>query len=80
MAEKWVKSARNEVKLVDNLCVETSKSLTTVESKNKELGLKLAAAERDRKCANASLKISKAQAEEQRKKLHYIEIELARAK
>lgn len=42
--------------------------------------MKLAAADRDRKSTEASLKTAEAQAEKQHKKLHYAKIELATAK
>ena len=80
MVEEWVKDARNEVRLVDNLRVKNKKSLAAPESRNKELALKLAIANRDLRSAEAGLKTAEAQAEEQRQKLHYMEIELATAK
>ena len=60
MVEEWVKDARNEARLVDNLCVETSKSLIATESRNKELALKLVAADKDRRSAEAGLRIAEA--------------------
>ena len=39
----------------DNLCAEASKSLTIAEGRNKELALKLATADRDRRSAKAGL-------------------------
>ena len=80
MAEEWVKDAQNEARLMDNLRAETNKSLTTVEIRNKELALKLATADKDRKGVEAGLRTAEVQAEEQCQKLHYIEIELAIAK
>ena len=78
--EEWVKDARNEARLADNLRAEASKSLTVVEGKNKELALKLATADRDRMSVKAGLRNTKAQTEEQRQRLHYTKIELAMAK
>ena len=80
MVEEWVKDARNEARLVDNLRVETSKALGIAKQKNKKLGTKLVVEERGRKSAEAGLKSAQDQAKEQCKKLHYIEIELATAK
>ena len=80
MAKEWVKDARNEARLADNLRTETSKSLVTAKSKNKELALKLAIADRDRRSTKADLKTVEAQAEKHCQKLHYTEIELATAK
>ena len=39
----------------DNLCAEASKSLTIAEGRNKELALKLATTDRDRRSAEAGL-------------------------
>ena len=78
--EEWVKDARNEARLADNLRVEASKSLTVVEGRNKELALKLATADRDRMSVKAGLRNTEAQTEEQRQRLHYTKIELAMAK
>lgn len=50
MVEEWEKDAWSEARLVDNLHVKTSKSLATVEEKNKELALKLATEDKERKC------------------------------
>ena len=80
MVEEWVKDARNEARLVDNLRVETSKALGIAKQKNKKLGTKLVVEERGRKSAEAGLKSAQDQAKEQCKKLHYIEIELDTAK
>ena len=77
MLEEWMKDAQNEAKLTDNLYAETSKSLATAEGRNKELALKLVAVDRDRRSTEAGLRTTGAQAEEQRQKLHYMEIELA---
>lgn len=79
MAEKSVKDARSEARLANNLCAETSKSVATSENKKKELALKLATADRERKSAKAGLKNAQTQAEKQRKKLYYTEIQLTTA-
>lgn len=60
-----MKVAHNEVRLVDNLCVEASKSLFITKSRNKELALKLVTAVKDQKSAEAGLKNAEAQMEEQ---------------
>ena len=64
MAEEWVKDAHSEARLADNLRVETNKSLATAEKKNKELALKLATEDRERKSVEAGLKNAQAKAEE----------------
>ena len=56
MAEEWVKDARNEARLMDNLRAVTSKALGIVEQKNKKLGMKLVAEERGRKSPEVGLK------------------------
>ena len=52
--------ARNEARHVDNLCVETSKSLIATEIRNKELALKLVAADKDQRSAEAGLRVAEA--------------------
>lgn len=42
-----MKDARNEARAVDNLRTEASKSLVAAKSRNKELALKLSAADKD---------------------------------
>lgn len=56
MAEESVKDAQNEARATDNLRTEVSKSLATAESKNKDLVVKFATTNRDRKSVEASLK------------------------
>lgn len=68
-----MKDVRSKARLTDNLRIETRKSLATTEKKNKELALKLATEDRERKSVKAGLKNAQAQAKEQRKKLHYME-------
>lgn len=80
MAEEWVRDAHNEARVKANLRVETSKALGAAEQKNQELTVKLTTEERERRSAEADLKNAQDQAEEQCKKLHYTEIELAMAK
>ena len=79
-AEEWVKNAQNEAKVEANLYAKTSKALGVAEHKNKDLTAKLIAEEREQKCAEAGLKNAQDQVEEQRKRLHYAEIELATPK
>ena len=77
MAKEWVKDAWSEARLADNLRAKTSKSLATAKQKNKEITTNLATEDRGRKSVEAGLKNVQAQAEEHRKKLHYVEIEVA---
>ena len=75
-----MKDARNKATLANNLYVEANKSLAIAESKNKELALKLAIADRDWRSAKVGLRNAEAQMEERCQRLHYIEIKLATAK
>ena len=80
MAEEWVRDAHNEARVMANLRVKTSKASGAAEQKNHELIVNLKVEERERRSAKADLKNAQDQVEEQRKKLHYAEIELAMAK
>lgn len=79
MAEEWVKDTWNEARIEANLRVETSKALGATKQENQELTTKLTVEEKGRKSAEASLKNAQDQAEEQHKRLHYFEIEVAMA-
>ena len=73
MTKKWVKDTQNEARVEANLRAKANKALGTAEQKNKELASKLVAEER----AHLSAKVGLKNAEDQRKKLHLTEIELA---
>ena len=73
MAEEWVNDTRNEARVKANLRVDTNKALGAAEQKNKELASKLVTEEKAYLSAEVGLK----NAEDQRKKLHLTEIELA---
>ena len=73
MAEEWVNDTRNEARVEANLRVDANKALGAAEQKNKELAGKLFAKEKAYLSAEVGLKNT----EDQRKKLHLIEIELA---
>ena len=75
-----MKDARNKATLANNLYVEANKSLAIAESKNKELALKLAIADKDWRSAEVGLRNAEAQMEKQCQRLHYTEIKLATAK
>ena len=55
-----MKDARNKATLANNLYVEANKSLAIAESKNKELALKLAIADRDWRSAEVGLRNAEA--------------------
>ena len=76
MAKKQVKEAWNEARVEANLHAETNRKLGAVEHKSKELASKLVAEERACLSAEAALKNIKDEAKDQRKKLHFTEIEL----
>ena len=75
-----MKDARKEARLTDNLHAKASKSFAIAEGRNKELALKLAITDRDRRSTKVGLRNVEAQTEEQRQRHHYTEIELATAK
>ena len=75
-----MKDAQNEARLANNLRGVASKSLAVAKRRNKELALKLATTDRDRRSMEASLRNTEPQTEEQCRRLHYTEIELAMAK
>ena len=80
MAKEWVKDAQNEARIEANLHAKASKALGTAKQKNQEFIVKLTTKERGWKSTEAGLKNAQDQVEEQCKKLHYAEIELATAK
>ena len=71
-AEEWVKDAQNEAKVEANLWADADKALGIAEQKNKELATKLTMEEKERRSAEAGLKNTEDQAEEQRKNLHML--------
>ena len=77
MIEEWVKDARNNVKNMVYLKLETEKVLGAAKQENKELLSKLIAEERERRSAEAGLKNTQTQAEDQRKLLYQTKIDLA---
>ena len=77
MAKEWVKDARNNVKNMVYLRLETEKALGAAKEENRELLSKLIIEERERKSIEAGLKNAQTQAEDQRKLLYQTEIELA---
>ena len=77
MAEEWVKDARNNVKNMVYLRLETEKALGATKEENKELLSKLIVEKRERKSIEAGLKNAQTQAEDQHKLLYQTEIELA---
>jgi len=76
VAKEWVNDSQNEARVEANLRAKANKALGVAEQKNKELASKLVAEERVRLSAQVGLK----NAEDQRKKLHLTEIELATQK
>ena len=77
MAEEWVNDAQNKARAEASCRAEADKALGVAEHKNKELVTKLATKKSSRLSAEVGLKNVEAQAEDQRKKPHITEIELA---
>ena len=80
VAEEWVKNVWNEARVEANLRDKADKALGAAKQKNQELSTQLTTEEKARKSIKAGLKNAQDQAEDQRKKLHHIEIELATQK
>ena len=80
MAEDWVKDARNETKAKFNARSEIEKEVGTLKEDQAKLSEQLKEAVRARDSSEAGLKNAEKQAEEQRKQLHYTEINLATEK
>ena len=77
VAEEWVDDARNEARAEASRLAEANKALGVVEHKNKELATKLAVEKSLCLRVEVGLKNVEAQVEDQHKKLHITEIELA---
>ena len=73
MAEEWVNDTQNEARVEANLRAKANKALGAAEQKNKEFASNLAAEER----AHLNVEVGLKNVEDQCKKLHLIEIELA---
>ena len=80
MVEEWVNKARNDTKSEVNLRLETVKALRALKEENKDPLSKLITEERERKSAQAGLKIAEAQAEDPCKLFYQTGIELATSK
>ena len=80
MAEDWVKDARNEAKAEFNARSEVKKEVGNLKEEQAKLSEQLKEAIRAKDSSNAGLKNAEKQAEEQRKQLHYTEINLATEK
>ena len=77
MAEDWVKDARNKAKAEFNSQSEVEIELGALKEGQAKLSEQLKEAVRARDSSEAGLKNAETQAEEQRKQLHYFEINLA---
>ena len=80
MAEDWVKDVRSEAKVEFNTRSEIEKEVGTLKEDQAKLAEQLKEAVRARGSSKAGLKNAVKQAEEQRKQLHYNEINLATEK
>ena len=80
MTEEWVKDARNEAKAEFDTWSEVEKEVGNLKEDQAKLFEQLKEAIRARDSSEVGLKIAEKQAEEQRKQLHYTEINLATEK
>ena len=80
MAEDWVKDAHSEAKAEFNAQSEVEKEVGILKEGQAKLSEQLKKAIRARDSSEAGLKNAEKQAEEQRKQLHYTEINLATEK
>ena len=80
MVEEWVKDARNEAKAEFDTWSEVEKEVGNLKEDQAKLFEQLKEAIRARDSSEAGLKNAEKQAEEQRKQLHYTEINLATEK
>ena len=77
VAEEWVRDTRNEARVEALSHADVEKSLGALKQEQAELFEKLKKADQAHLSAEASLKTVERQAEDQRQKLHLIEIDLA---
>ena len=80
MAEEWVKNARGETKLAQDVRAEVEVQLGTLKEKQAKMAEQLKDAVRAKNSAEAGLKTTERQFEEICKELHYSEINLATEK
>ena len=80
MAEDWVKDARSEAKAEFNARFKVRKEVGNLKEDQAKLSEQLKETVRTRDSSEVGLKNVEKQAEEQRKQLHYTEINLATEK
>ena len=80
MAKEWVRNAWDEVKAETNSHLEVEKTLGDLKEEHAQLAEKLKKADKAHQSAEAGLKTTERQIEDQRQKLHIIEINLATEK
>ena len=80
MAKEWVRNARDEVNVKAHSWANAKRALGALKEEHAELTKKLREVESTHLCAEASLKTTEAQAEDQRKKLYTTELKLATQK
>ena len=80
MTEDWVKDVLSKAKAKYNARSEVEKELGALKENQAKLSEQLKEAVRARDSSEAGLKTAEKQAEEQRKQLHYTEINLATEK
>ena len=80
MVEEWVKDARNDAKAEAHSRSEIEKTVGSLKETQAKLSEQLKEAIRVRDSSDTSLKNTEKQAKEQRKQLHFTEINLATEK
>ena len=80
MAKEWVKDARNKAKAKADSRSEIKKEVSNLKEDEAKLSEQLKEAVRTRDSSEAGLKNAEKQAKEQRKQLHFTEINLATEK
>ena len=80
VAKKWVRNARDEINVEAHSRANAERALGALKEEHAKLAKKLKEAESARLSVEADLKTTEAQAEDQRKKLYTIELELATQK
>ena len=80
VADEWAKDARNEAKAEFDAQSEVEKEVGNLKEDQAKLSEQLKEAIRARDSSKAGLKNAEKQVEEQRKQLHYIQINLATEK
>ena len=80
VAEEWVRNSHDQINVETHSCLEVEKSLGALKEEHAKLSEKLKDSDKLWLSVEASLKTTEKQMEDQRKKLHLTEINLATKK